>query len=346
LGEGLLDKILEQDNPYDTLLDVHREIEEMAEMFMNHRKKLPDINTADDAIERIKNAKRVLVVSGAGVSVSSGIPDFRSPGGLYDQIQQKYTLPDPHCLFDINYLKKDPIPFFDFSKQLYPGEAKPAPGHKFVRLLETKLQLLRNYTQNIDTLEKIAGINKVLLCHGSFATASCISCKFKVEGEALREEIMASKIPYCKVCKDEKSFMKPDIVFFGEALPQEFFDTIQEDCKACDLLIVMGSSLKVHPVALIPRVIAELNPEIPQFLINNQVVYEPHEWDYCFLGSIDDSVKLICDKLGWNVDDTAQQPAKSEASAVVLTPKKKSSVNNTDNNDPPTDTTDNQKDPQ
>lgn len=81
MGEGLLDKILEQDNPYDTLLDVHREIEEMAEMFMNHRKKLPDINTADDAIERIKNAKRVLVVSGAGVSVSSGIPDFRSPGG-------------------------------------------------------------------------------------------------------------------------------------------------------------------------------------------------------------------------------------------------------------------------
>lgn len=77
----MLDKILEQDNPYEALLEVHSEIEEMAELLMNHRKKLPDINTADDAIERIKNAKRVLVVSGAGLSVSSGIPDFRSPGG-------------------------------------------------------------------------------------------------------------------------------------------------------------------------------------------------------------------------------------------------------------------------
>lgn len=97
-------------------------------------------------------------------------------------------------------------------------------------------------------------------------------------------------------------------------------------------------------------VIAELNPQIPQFLINNQVVYEPHEWDYCFLGNIDDSVKLICDKLEWNLDDTTQ-PAKPEA--VVLSPKKKPSVNSVSantaiNNDPPADNTsaDDQKDPQ
>ena len=90
MGEGLLEKILEQDDPYDTLLDVHGEIEEMAEMLMNHRKKLPNINTAEDAIEQIKNAKRVLVVSGAGVSVSSGIPDFRSPGGRLYYTEYSY----------------------------------------------------------------------------------------------------------------------------------------------------------------------------------------------------------------------------------------------------------------
>lgn len=79
-----------------------------------------------------------------------------------------------------------------------------------------------------------------------------------------------------------------------------------------------------------------MHPEVPQLLINNQVVYEPHEWDYCFLGNIDDSVKLICDTLGWNLDDTAK------TEATLLTPKKKAinvnnvSVNNTDNDvDPP-----------
>jgi len=87
---------------------------------LHHRQKLDHINTKEDVVDLIKNAKKIIVISGAGISVSCGIPDFRSPGGLYDQINQKFDLKDPHLLFDINYLKKNPVPFFEFAKQLFP----------------------------------------------------------------------------------------------------------------------------------------------------------------------------------------------------------------------------------
>jgi len=139
---------------------------------------------------------------------------------------------------------------------------------------------LRNYTQNIDTLEQGAGIERVIQCHGSFATATCLRCTNRVPAATIEREIMEQRIPLCSTCCPPSSaaeaaaelaahfsgasssssipattthpIMKPDIVFFGEGMPDEFHRSMTQDKEDCDLIIVIGSSLKVRPVALIP----------------------------------------------------------------------------------------------
>jgi len=125
--------------------------------------------------------------------------------------------------------------------------------------------LLRNYTQNIDTLEQQAGIEKIIQCHGSFATATCLRCKHCVASTEIENDIMEQRIPLCTKCPSApgsdgeglpsptaQPIMKPDIVFFGEGMPDEFHRAMAFDKEECDLIIVIGSSLKVRPVALIP----------------------------------------------------------------------------------------------
>ncbi|GAM28340.1 hypothetical protein SAMD00019534_115160, partial [Acytostelium subglobosum LB1] len=115
-------------------------------------------------------------------------------------------------------------------------------------------------------------------------------------GDDIREKIMKQEIPYCEHCNDNTSFMKPDIVFFGESLPDVFDQCIANDKDKVDLLIVMGSSLKVQPVALIPEI---LNANIPQILVNRELVGQPHQFDYAYLGDCDDFVRDLENKLGW-----------------------------------------------
>ncbi|KAJ1972893.1 NAD-dependent protein deacetylase sirtuin-2, partial [Dimargaris xerosporica] len=121
------------------------------------------------------DVRSIIVLSGAGISTSAGIPDFRSPGtGLYDNLS-KFNLPYAEAIFDIDYFRRCPQPFYALAKELYPGNFKPTLSHYFVRLLAEKKRLLRNFTQNIDTLERVAGIDPELLveAHGSFHTAHC-----------------------------------------------------------------------------------------------------------------------------------------------------------------------------
>jgi NAD-dependent SIR2 family protein deacetylase len=95
----------------------------------------------------------------AGISVSAGIPDFRSPGtGLYDNLA-KYNLPEPTAVFDINYFRENPAPFYQLAKELFPGQYKPTPTHLFIRLLHDKGLLRRCFTQNIDSLEVCAAFD-------------------------------------------------------------------------------------------------------------------------------------------------------------------------------------------
>ena len=117
------------------------------------------------------NFKNIVILCGAGISTNAGIPDFRSRDGVYARLAVDFPdLPDPQAMFDIEYFKKDPRPFFKFAREIYPGQFQPSPCHKFIRCVESNGKLLRNFTQNIDTLEQVAGIQNVIQCHGSFAT--------------------------------------------------------------------------------------------------------------------------------------------------------------------------------
>jgi NAD-dependent histone deacetylase SIR2 len=107
-------------------------------------------------------------------------------------------------MFDIEYFRESPEIFYSFAKELYPAKYQPSPSHLFVKLIEDKGKLLRNYTQNIDTLEHKANIKRVVNCHGSFATASCVTCGFKVDGKEIEDYIMAQRVPPCPKCAELK----------------------------------------------------------------------------------------------------------------------------------------------
>lgn len=257
------------------------------------------------------------MLTGAGVSVSCGIPDFRSRSGIYQRLRSEIPeIRDPHEIFDIRFFSKDPRPFFKFAKELFPGSFTPSLCHRFIRLLEKKDKLLRNYSQNIDTLERLAGIERIVECHGSFTTASCTKCKIVVPAEAIRDDVLAQRIPMCGICNQpisstdnsskrishsssmtdgysdlfELGILKPDIVFFGESLPEVFHPAIDADRLKCDLLVVIGSSLKVRPVSLIPEF---LRAEVPQILINREKVGN-YVFDIELLGDADVIVNQLC----------------------------------------------------
>lgn len=266
------------------------------------RKKLPQYNTIDDAIGLINKSKKILVLSGAGISTSAGLPDFRSRDGIYVQIHAEHPdLHDPKSMFDIEYFRKNPLPFYQFAKALYPGQFKPTIGHKFIKCIEDHNKLLRNYSQNIDTLEKQAGIKNVVECHGSFARATCTNCRFSVDGDVIRGDVFNQKVPLCPRChvpgkepEDGLGVMKPNIVFFGEQLGEDFHSSIDIDKEQADLLIIIGSSLKVKPVALIPR---SVPAEVPQILINKEPL-DHMGFDIELLGNCDDIIQELCLRLG------------------------------------------------
>ncbi|KAI0079106.1 SIR2-domain-containing protein [Panus rudis PR-1116 ss-1] len=303
---------------------------------LENRQRLTKYNTVDDAVKLIRDAKRIIILTGAGISVSCGIPDFRSRDGLYATLQRngEYNLDDPQQMFDIDYFKENPSVFYSFASQIYPANFIPSPCHRFIKLVEDKGKLLRNYTQNIDTLETRAGVKRVLQCHGSFATASCINCKARFPGNAIENDIMNHRIPTCPVCpaqppppknpskpkkkaskkknlsvwevdSDEDDdlpehppgVIKPDITFFGEKLSDDFDRALIEDRPMVDLLLVIGTSLKVSPVS---DIITNLPHSVPQILINKTPIKHINP-DITLLGNADDIILHLCRRLGWDL---------------------------------------------
>lgn len=290
------------------------------------RARLSGFNTIEQLVAAMEEAKNILVLTGAGISTSLGIPDFRSSKGFYAQMAE-LGLDDPQDVFAMHLFKKDPSIFYSIAHMILPPEGQYTPLHAFIKLLQDKGKLLRNYTQNIDNLEAVVGIDsdKLVQCHGSFATASCVTCKYKVPGETLFENLRNREIAYCPFCLPERksllvklekmedegiykrgfdqinSFgvMKPDITFFGEDLPDRFHDTIIKDARECDLLICIGTSLKVAPVSDIVNRISE---NTPQILINRDPINHS-EFDISLLGYCDQAVSWLCGdtKLNWEI---------------------------------------------
>ena len=253
----------------------------------------------------------IIVMTGAGISTAAGIPDFRSPGtGLYSQLE-KYNLPYPQSIFELSYFKENPEPFFLLAKEMWPGNYKATISHYFIRLLEQKKLLLRSYTQNIDGLELVAGLSPDLLlpAHGTFHTSHCVECSKSHELEWIKEKVFAEEIPKCT---DENcgGLVKPDIVFFGEALPEAFFVGMGTDFPKADLLIVMGSSLTVQPFC---SLVDKVKDTVPRLLINREKVHEDivgvgYGFDFdsdnkyrdvALLGDCDEGCLQLAELLGW-----------------------------------------------
>lgn len=205
-------------------------------------------------LKKIKNSKYLTVLTGAGISTLSGIPDFRGKNGLWN----KY---DPFKVFGLDYFLEDPKPFYNFSADFYfiLKKAKPNIVHNTLALLEKKGYLKWLFTQNIDGLHTRAGNKNILHLHGNGETAHCVNCGKKFDFNLILEEyIRSKKIPYCTECN---GIIKPDVTFFGEQLPDDFIKATEE-AKKSDLQLVIGTSLQVAPANTLPEITLSYGGEI------------------------------------------------------------------------------------
>jgi NAD-dependent deacetylase sirtuin 2 len=212
-------------------------------------------------------ARRIIIACGAGISCAAGIPDFRTPGtGLYDNLQ-KYNLPYPEAIFDISYFPDHPEAFFSLTAEMLPGKFTPTVAHFFCAFLHRKALVLRVFTQNIDGLERLAGVpgEALVEAHGTYYTAHCLSCDRAYALDEIRATLEAGAVPRCSCT----GLIKPDIVFFGEGLPDRFAECWASDLPQADLMIVMGTSLAVTPFA---NIIYAVGLNVPRLLVNREAV--------------------------------------------------------------------------
>ena len=243
-----------------------------------------------------KKYSKILFMVGAGISTSAGIPDFRSKTGLFKQLQDKYNLSSPEEFFLKQTFLEKPQYFYEFTKLFDLSKINSTITHKFMKFFVDKNIVKYIYTQNIDGLEIKAKIpnDKLIFAHGNFYNGHCAKCNKEIDIQKINEGIEKGEIYYCPECKGP---CKPNVVFYGESLPQRFFEKLQE-CKDVDLIIIMGTSLKVQPFASIPYL---TNPKADILVINMENVggYDFHRLysnSLIIEGKTDESViKLLND---------------------------------------------------
>ncbi|TFY72441.1 hypothetical protein EVG20_g558 [Dentipellis fragilis] len=292
------------------------------------REKLPQYNTIDDAVNLIASSRRILILTGAGISVSCGIPDFRSRNGLYATLKDsgEYDLDDPQQMFDIEYFREHPN-----------GEILPSI------LLKTRGSC---YGHSRDTRRRAHGPAMPRLLRNRI----CVQCRTRVAGKEIETEILRGEIPLCKICnaaaakkskprrksrgkrrnnddedeEDEPPFppgiMKPDITFFGEKLTDDFDYALAKDRQSVDLILVIGTSLKVSPVS---DILTHMPHSVPQILINKTPVKHINP-DIVLLGNADAIVEYLCAQLGWELPPHTPPSAGLQPPAYPVRKKRRS----------------------
>jgi NAD-dependent deacetylase len=191
-------------------------------------------------------AERVVALTGAGISVPSGIPDFRTPGeGVWENV-------DPMEVAHIDAFHRDTRRFWQFYRPRFQSltDKQPNAAHHVLADLEARGLLGAVVTQNIDRLHAKAGTERLVEVHGSIATSSCTTCRASYPLEGVGELFDDDGIATCACCMGK---VKPDVVLFGELLPEAAIAEAQGLCSSADLLLCVGSSLEVYPVAGLPE---------------------------------------------------------------------------------------------
>jgi NAD-dependent deacetylase len=215
-----------------------------------------DINIVK-AAEIIQGAKYVIASTGAGISTESGIPDFRSKGGLWD-------IYDPAEYATIEAFHETPEKVWEmsFAMRDITKNAKPNPGHIALAELEKKSILKCIITQNIDNLHQEAGSKCVIEYHGNLSRLECLRCGEKYDRAEYLDDIEKSIPPRCKKCG---SILKLSVIYFGEMIPQEAVYRSQQAAQKADVVLVIGTSAVVYPAASIPLVAKQNNAVIIEF---------------------------------------------------------------------------------
>jgi NAD-dependent deacetylase len=206
---------------------------------------MPKSSRLDDLRHLIETAGHMVAFTGAGISAESGIPTYRGDDGLWN----KY---DPAKFADINHFYKDPAYYWNFFKEVrYPVIHRAHPNHAHTALArrEDRGTLRAVITQNIDGLQQAAGSRNVLELHGNTRRIVCLKCGRYFSMEDVYQ-LLETRLP--PPCPDCAGTLKPDVVFFGESLPTDVLERAVSASRACDLFLVVGSSLVVQPAATLP----------------------------------------------------------------------------------------------
>lgn len=200
--------------------------------------------------ELLAESTSAVALTGAGVSVPSGSPDFRSPGtGLWENV-------DPMEVAHIDVFERDPVRFWSHYRPRFAslGEKRPNRAHAALAELERRGLIGGVITQNIDRLHRAAGSRNVVEVHGSIETSSCRECGASFGLDRVDDLFDAEGVAYCADCGGQ---VKPDVVLFGELLPEAAIAAATELAEGADLMLCVGSSLEVHPVAGLPQLTLE-----------------------------------------------------------------------------------------
>jgi NAD-dependent deacetylase len=207
----------------------------------------------DDGTERLRemigSARRIVAFTGAGISTESGIPDFRSPGGIWTKYQPIY--------FD-DFMSSEEMRREAWRRKFATDEtllkAEPNAGHRALAKLVDQGKMTSIITQNVDGLHQRSGVpdSKIIELHGNSTYASCLDCGYRYELEPIKKEFLGKgALPVCVKCD---GIVKTATISFGQAMPEIQMARAQDETMACDLFIVLGSSLVVYPAAGFPRI--------------------------------------------------------------------------------------------
>jgi len=214
----------------------------------------------------IRSSRRILAFTGAGVSTPSGIPDFRSPGGVWSRFQ-------PVTIQEFMASDEGRRRYWEMRRLMWPDfvRARPNVVHEALARLEGDGRLLGVVTQNIDGLHQLGGCRKVVELHGTNRRVECMSCHHEADMAAVQATLLQGEVPSCAVCG---GWLKAATISFGQALRPEVLREAFGLAASCDLLLALGSSLVVYPAAALPEAARDAGAKV--ILVNRDATPLDH----------------------------------------------------------------------